>query len=210
MRKFIIAFGIILYLVSMQSCVSTTAFQTARVTEAGDYGYSGGILLPNYSYEGSGEDLKTDYEFPAVDLRARYGLINNLDVGGHISLIGSSGLDVKYQYYGDSESLLAAAAGFDISYLSIDTNGETAYQSIDYTIPLYFSIHPSEFLGIYLSPRYSYRNISIGNGSFIGAVGGVRIGKRVAGFVEYAFMASTNNNWSDHTQLNIGIGVGIN
>jgi len=216
MKKLLLFCTFVGLIFGMQSCVSTSSFQTARVTETGEYGYGAGITLPRYTFEEEITDTIFGSNSQSVngfagEIYARYGVMENLDVGLKVAVIGSSGIDAKYQFLGDSESMLAGSVGLGLSYLSINGGGNdaTSYRTFDLTVPLYFSIHPTDWFSFYLSPRYLYR-ASSNNASFYGGIGGVRVGKRTAGFIEYALMANNSDLWGTHRQLNIGIGIGIN
>lgn len=198
----------------MQSCVSNKAFQTARTTPAGDSGWGIGLALP------SGEIIDTTSLVAdtvtlggfAGEFFYRYGITDKLDAGVNVTLIGTGGADLKYQFLGDSESPLAASIGAGFGYLSIggSTDGDSSYKVIDITIPAYVSYHPNDALGLYLSPRYILRKFGDQSTNYLGGIAGIRLGGERSGmFLEYGYLNSSDANFGKQTQLNVGFGIGI-
>ena len=89
----------------------------------------------------------------------------------------------------------------------------------DLTVPAYFSYHPSDWLGIYASPRYTFRNNRVTDvdgvkkdafkSHWYGVTGGMRIGKKTAFLLEYSYFGN-NQNSSPLSQITGGIAIGIN
>jgi len=194
-------------LLSIQSCISTSALQTARVTPAGETAWGIGVLLPKAELI-NGDS--TDFKSFAGELSARYGITDKLDVGAKLTLIGTGGVDAKYQFLGDAESKFAGSAGLGFGYLSFGTDDDktTLY---DLTVPAYFSYHPVTAVSAYVSPRFIYRHLPGASNTFFGGVVGLRLGTKKFGiFGEYVYLNSSKKETnSNQTQLNFGIGINI-
>jgi len=201
---------------SLQSCLSNKAFQTARTTPQGDKGFGVGVSLPSvdeYTLDDNHVALDTSSRGGfAAEIFGRYGLTDKLDVGFNLSIIGTGGVDAKYQFLGDSESVFAGSVGAGIGYLSVTTgegSSETSSSLIDISIPAYFSCHLSNAFALYVSPRFILRKGSDLSGN-IGAIGGIRAGtERVGVFAEYGYIRSGNKEFSNQTNINVGVGFGI-
>ena len=189
----------------LQSCVSTSALQTARVTPKGEVAWGVGVLFPKAELI-AGDS--TDFQSFAGEVSIRYGITDKLDVGGKLTLIGTGGVDAKYQFLGDEESTFAGSVGLGAGYLSIDLGGGST-TIIDLTIPTYFSYHPITAVALYASPRFIYRNFPGASNTFFGGIGGIRLGgKKFGVFGEYVFLNSSKKDTnSNQTQFNVGIGV---
>lgn len=197
---------ILLVAFSISSCVSNRAFQTARTTPQGEAGGGAGLAITQSNTFESTDT--TDLGGFTGEIFARYGLTEKLDLGFNLSLIGTAGADFKYQFIGDQESAFAGSAGGGIGYFSIES-GDVKTTTIDVIVPAYFSFHAGDALALYTSPRFVQR-FSNGNGTFLGLIGGTRIGtEQFAIFLEYGVLKSFNDNYSNHKQFNLGMAVGI-
>jgi len=200
----------------LQSCISNKAFQTARVTPQGEKGWGMGVALPKADFFDTNADGEiidtTSLGGFAGEFFFRTGIAENLDVGVNLTLLGTSGADIKYQFLGDAESKIAGSVGAGFGYLSFSSgegDSESSSSIIDITIPTYFSYHPSSAIGVYVSPKYIFRKAD-SNSSNFGGVAGLRIGGERNGlFLEYGYLKSSDDNYSDQTQFNIGFGIGI-
>lgn len=202
----------------MQSCVSNKSFQTARTTAVGDYGWGFGVSLPKGEYidtSAANTVLDTiDTGGFAGEIFGRFGVAEKVDIGINLTLIGTGGADVKYQFLGDSESTIAGAVGLGVGYLSIgaseNNSDDGSYTVLDFAVPTYFSYHPAEMIGVYASPKFIYRKFGNDNTTFFGGVAGLRIGgERGAAFIEYGYLTGGSDIFSNQTQFNIGFGIGI-
>lgn len=214
MKKHYKVFGFIATVALFASCASMSTMQTARTTHKGEFatGFGGGYV-------------KTDVEIgtldtisiaaPFMEIGGRYGITDKLDVGAKLTLIGTAGVDVKYQFLGDKESMFAAAVGGGLGYLSI-SSGDSESNLIDLQIPVYLSLHPTEWLSIYASPKYVMRNnfwkssSTTGNdmSHWYGATGGLRLGRGTAFFAEYSYFGNSAIN-KPFSQFTVGVGIKI-
>ncbi|MFN3555746.1 MAG: DUF5777 family beta-barrel protein [Bacteroidales bacterium] len=206
----------------MSSCVSMSSLQTARVTEPGEFGVglSAGYINTEIDL---GDDESISLKAPYFELAGRFGITERLDLGARLGLIGTAGLDLKYQFIGDNVSPFASSAGFGVSYVSIsssDSSGDSSNKSesnlIDLTFPVTFSYHPTDFLGLYVAPKYVMRlnNYTVNGESnsqssgWLGATTGIRMGRKNALFVEYSYFGSGSQE-SAFGQFMIGLGFNI-
>lgn len=192
-------------LITIQSCVSTSALQTARVTPVGETAWGLGLLLIK-------DELinvdSSDFNDIAVEISTRYGITDKLDIGSKFTLFGTGSIDVKYQFLGNAESKIAASTGVGFGYLThgSDTDKNSIF---DVSIPAYFSCHPVTALSAYVSPRFIYRLLKGPNNTFFGGAAGLRFGtKKIGIFTEYVYLNSSKKEInSNQTQFNIGIGI---
>lgn len=204
------AFGVIL-----SACASMSTMQTARTTEQGEFAYSVGV--GQVQTEADLFDTTVTIKMPMIEIAGRFGIIENLDAGFKMTLIGTFVGDVKYQFYGDNSSLLAASGGFGLGRLTM-TSGVFENKTTDLMFPVFASVHPTDWIGVYMSPKYIFRlNKSTNtetkesesfNSHWYGATMGVRLGRENALFAEYSLFA---NNVSDFNfkQINVGVGFKI-
>ncbi len=181
----------------LSSCVSMSSMQTARTLGKGKTELSLGASRVSYDYSLSETDSLSQKAFTG-EIDWRYGITDKLDIGGKASILGTSGAYAKYQFLGDQDSKLAASGGAGVGYLTMDLTigeGENKIKTVDYYVPLNFSYHPKEWIGIYTSPRYTYRTTKINDSKaspshWYGTTTGIRLGKKVAPFIEYSIFGS--------------------
>lgn len=200
--------------VFLSGCASMSTMQTARTTKKGEFGYSfgGGYVSTEMPIEGVDT---MNVNAPLLEAGARYGVTENLDVGGKITIIGTAVADAKYQFLGDQESKIAGSAGLGVGYLSMES-GDTESKLYDLMVPAYFSYHPADWLSIYTSPKYVFRINSYNSDSetgtetnhWYGAGAGLRIGKNTGVFLEYTYFGNTEYE-KPFSQINAGIGIRI-
>ena len=189
------------------SCITMSTMQTARVTEKGKFATDIGLGLMNagVSYPG--------IYIPEIEVGARYGVTDKMDVGAKISTIKAITADAKYQFLGDKKSVFAGSAGLGFEYIySMSTN------FYDLVLPVYFSYHPLDWLSIYGSPKYFlkyanyYDSKNYTNHNTIshwyGTTGGIRLGRRIAFIAEYSYFR-TNVESEPYSQITAVICIGF-
>ncbi len=202
--------------VSTQSCVSNKAFQTARTTSEGEVSFGGGISFPNAEFFSDSQDSLgldvTNIGGFGLEIFGRYGITEKLDVGVNVTLIGTSGLDLKYQFLGDHESEIAGSISVGASILRITVDGDSTGGGgvFDFSVPAYFSWHPAEKFAIYASPRYTFRRIGDTSANFIGGLGGLKLGGENAFFIEYGFFGTNSDSFGNQRQFNLGFATNLN
>lgn len=201
----------------LSSCVSMSSMQTARTLGQGNTEMAIGASTVKYEFVSNEDTL--DAKTITGEIDWRYGITDKLDVGVKASIIGTSGAYAKYQFLGDDESAFAGSGGVGLGFLTIESgSGEfkTKSKTTDVSVPLYFSYHPNDWFSIYTSPRYTLRNIkntdvdsSDGSTShWYGATTGVRLGKRIAPFIEYSIFDGSNAT-KPLSQITGGISIGF-
>jgi hypothetical protein len=159
------------------ACINMSSLQTAetlkpntsRVIIGGGYYQSPAVLAGLETNEDEeAETLDSEFEelkVPYLEVGARYGLMEDLEVGAKLTLIGTIAADGKYRFY--ESGAVSLAAGLGLGYVDIESSagsGETESKAksriIDVMLPLYASYRVSEMFALYTSPKYVYRNIS--------------------------------------------------
>ncbi len=136
------------------SCVSLNSHQTGRTVGKNNISIFGNF---NFGHIDSIQftSLGNSETFYISEIGAYGGIKDNFDVGikanTSLQLTGMS----KYQFIGDEKSLFASSFGFDIgtSPLLSLVFGGLGYSG---TLSLFNSIHPTDYIAITLSPRYSH------------------------------------------------------
>ena len=141
------------------SCLSRSTYNGARTTPQGELSLHGGITLAPL--------------LPAIEVGARVGLAENIDIGADILLPGNIRGDVKFGLM-NSENY-AMSLGLGVSYwnfktdvsLTKDSDGneipeaerkETSlkFSSIDVVVPIYNSFSIGKSFHIYVTPILGY------------------------------------------------------
>lgn len=201
------------------SCASMSSMQTARVTNQGEvaFGVGGGYVSTDIQL---GEAETIEIAAPLMEVTARYGITERLDVGAKLGIIGTAGLDAKYQFLGDRHSTLASSAGLGVYYLSLtSSSGDTESESsiVDLHIPVYLSVHPTDFFAFYAVPKFIVRrnNYSVNatsetaSSNWMGVTTGIRLGRKTGFFAEYSYFGTSSYD-APLGQFMLGIGIGIN
>ena len=151
--------------------------QTARIMKKGNVGITvsyGNLIASKRCYSEFGE------------LNIRFGISEKWDFGIEIALFMPITFNAKYQFVGNDSSLIACSAAIGLGTTSLEEfilHDDDKYIAV--FLPLYASIHPSNWFGLYINPRiYSFfwegkplYNVRIASG--------VRIGKKIAFLLEY-------------------------
>jgi len=195
----------------LSGCVSMSTMQTGRTVGQGNSEVNVGGSGVKYAFVLGIEELDTaSVSAPMLEADFRYGVTDKLDIGGKVSLLGTSGLYGKYQFLGDRESVLAGSVGAGFSYLQLGAESgidETSFSIFDFTVPVYFSVHPVKWIGIYATPRYTLRLVG-GASHWFGGTGGIRLGNRFGGFAEYSLFTSSSAT-TNLSQVAFGLSFGI-
>lgn len=133
----------------LTSCGSYSSMQTAKTVETGTGEIGLNLYYPygviNAIAQVADEDKK-NFTIPYIQATGKYGIMDRLDAGINLSTFGQIGLEAKYQFYGDQQSIFAAATGLGFNTFF--------FYYYDFQIPLHLSVHPLENLGIYATPKY--------------------------------------------------------
>ena len=120
--------------------------------------------------------------FPQLELTLRYGVTDNLDIGGKLYLIGAEA-GFKYQFLrGPLDVAIAPAA----SYISIGSSSGNSSSSISATylhLPLLFGLNINENVALSFGPKFLYTIASVTAGDTSDRASAATSGLWVGGYV---------------------------
>jgi len=165
-------------------CASLTGFQDGR-TLGKDNGEIGGSInftrSPDFDILDDEDSDSLDVTlpsatFPFLEFSGRFGVADKVDVGVRLNTNLNLGVNAKFQVVGDQESPFAMALGAEIATFGL----LSGFWNVQ--IPVFLSVHPSERMSVYLTPRYTYQFSTLAgaeNGlSYVGANAGIMFGAR--------------------------------
>jgi hypothetical protein len=212
MKKVLLS-SIILSATLMTGCVSFSTLQTGRVLGEGNF--AGTAAFSSINGQILSDSAATTA--PMMEFQTTYGITDKLDGFIKIGLLGTSSLGAKYQLLGNDESKGALSFGTSIGTISVSSG--TAKTTIwDWTLPVYASYHPTDWLAVYASPKYvmrftgNYENDKKTNSStsgWYGGTGGIRVGRKFGFMVEYSAF-TTNGLAKPYSQVSAGLTYGGN
>ncbi len=180
--------------------------QTARTLPEGQYRF-----LIGGGYFRTSETSPSDpsrVTYPYLEAGARFGFIENWDLGLRFTLPGMFTGDVKAQFL--STDTWAMAAGFGVGYMAVKedkTAGTTSNlfpnEMLDLFLPVYLSYDFSRWVGLYVSPRLVFRKVDREMFLF-GTAFGARFGNKVGVFIELSGASDFKSNYS---QGQVGFGI---
>jgi hypothetical protein len=191
------------------NCASLTGFQTGRTV-----GQENGELLisinasqtPEFDFDGNDTTDVDNFYFPNLEVSGRYGIIEKLDIGLRVNTNFNLAFDAKYQVIGDRYSPVAVAVGGGVGTFGLFA----ALWNVQ--IPVYFSIHPSEMVDIYITPRYIAQFAAgdfSGSLSYLGGNAGIMFGKRTKFGIDAGLYNVSAVNQDLLPILTFGIGAKI-
>jgi hypothetical protein len=182
--SFIYTLLLLLLLGLASGCATFTGFSTGRTVGKGNGEVRGSLSIietPDLIVSET-DTLIPTLRIPLLEGLVRIGVTERLDIGLKISSVAIIALDGKYQFIGNQESIFAAAVGAEIGLIPLPLLIGVPVTVVYFHVPLYLSIHPTEKIHIYVSPRYVYQygtSISkfIGNANYTGFHAGVLFGR---------------------------------
>ena len=207
----VLALGVLL----AQGCASLSGFHTGRTVGENRGEFTASINAGNAPDFSDDEDNISDelsvVFFPNIELGGRYGVSERFDVGVRLNTSLNVLLDVKYQLVGDQESPFAMSTGAGFGTFGLIST-QTAL--LNFQVPLYTSYHPTESIGIYLSPRYigqfgTVFSETSGLLSYYGFNTGAEFGKETLRFgLDYGFYRLNSPGQIRNTSvMQFGIGL---
>lgn len=158
-------------------CAQFTPFHTARTEGKGNLTLSPSISGVGLSEQSGAGELGSLF-LPYGQLEAAYGLNDNLDVVASFSTSANLLASLKYRIIGTNESGFAFTIMPGYEYQTSIPNNTTRVDR--FHIPLIFSIHTDDNIGIFLSPKYVIQVAdNVENFSFPGIAAGISIDRRV-------------------------------
>jgi hypothetical protein len=200
-------------------CVSLSSMQTARTVQKGTAMGSAGIgyehtKFTSYSSDPDTKDLQRAIEvlpMPIIEGGIRYGVAENFDIGGKLSLLpGSLSASGKYMLMG-RKSKTALATGLNLDYGSFKTSSSSSSTQeaqstkvdykltiIDASVPFYTSYDINNVFSVFLTPRAGMRftssTSSEGDKSGSSPIVGLNVGFTIGWFVaEMALLDELNS-----------------
>jgi len=175
-------FAALLSTLMLGACANMSALQTAETLKPGEGEFTVGAGYVNHKAIGNEDSEATA---PYMEFQYRRGIAEKFDAGAKVTLIGTAGIDAKYQLIDNPTWDLAI--GTSLAYLTIssggtvdgngDISGETKSTIIDWTIPVYISAQVSDGLALYTSPKYMLRTGAGDALSVLGATVGAKWGQ---------------------------------
>jgi len=134
--------------------IAIPALQTGKT--AGKSNLDMGIHVSHGKYSQNSvldPDGELDYK-PVFGMKASYGVTERIDLGISLDQTTFLSLRFKYQFLGDQHSLFAASTGLESGFISAAffLGNLTYYLST----PLFISVHPTEKLAFYVTPRFTH------------------------------------------------------
>jgi hypothetical protein len=155
MKKQCLFLALALGIILSQGCASLSGFHTGRTVGENRGEFTASLNAGNAPDFSESEDEVSDalniVFFPNIELGGRYGISEKFDVGLRLNTSLNVLLDAKYQIVGDQESPFAMSVGAGFGTFGLIS---TQAALINFQVPVYTSYHPTEAIGIYLSPRY--------------------------------------------------------
>ena len=188
----------LLGLILVSSCAQISSFQSARTTpkNEGEFGASINVAGISDGFDGG------SYGGGVVELWGRYGVGEKTDLGLKLSTGLTFVFDVKQQLVGDQQLKFALAIGGAAGgFLA----GEFVHQ---FHLPLYLSLHPSERIAWYLTPRFINQGIfGQGNVNYLGSSIGVLFGRKVKFGIDLSYAGALANTPEGLQDSNLGVGL---
>jgi len=153
LKSFLVANLLFLF----SGCISLTSMQTGRTLGKNNAEFSANVTYGNFSntsvyYQTDTTDVDNVlFSMPNGGLKCSFGLTEKLDLGINIDLLGNVGSNLKYQIIGNKETFFASSIGFDLGFNFVPAI--FGFATTNLSIPLFLSIHPTDYLSIYLTPR---------------------------------------------------------
>ena len=151
---------------TLAGCPSLSTLQTPRTVPQGEVRFGLGfeaVGIKTAAHTDSATGTTTPSQsvtFPQFEFTARYGLTDNIDIGGKLYLIGAE-LGLKYQFLrGPLDVAIAPAA----SYISFGSSNDSSSSSISATylhLPLLFGLNLNENFALSFGPKLLYTIASI-------------------------------------------------
>ena len=204
-----------------QACMNASTLQTARVLPPKDVQIyvGGGMTQFPGAPEGVGKLLAS---LPYLEAGGRYGVVNSVDVGAHFTLIGTAGVDGKWQFLDSGP--FALSTGLGLYYLSIDSGGDSSSSTdengstvtvktskvtskiIDVVVPLYASMDLSSHFTLYTAPKYVLRAVmndtATQTSHSAGGTLGFKLGDSWGLMLESTYLKSLSSTGYDALQFN--------
>ena len=179
-------------------CMNASSLQSPRTLKPGEERATVGV---GYTAIEEGDILAPYF----LEFSYRAGIIENLDAGLKVTLLGSTSIDGKYQFL-DLEGLSMSAGlslgGYQISITSTGADGEEIEAStnvLDVAVPVFVGYDVADWFTVYAVPKYVMRS-SFGTDQdtafnhFYGATAGIKLGDTWGLFAEGSALAASEGD----------------
>ena len=173
---------------ALTGCPSLSTMQTPRTVPLGQVRFglgfeAVGIKTAARSDSSTGTTTPSQsVTFPQLELSLRYGVTDNLDIGGKLYLIGAEA-GFKYQFLrGPLDVAVAPAA----SYISFGSSSGSSSSSISATylhLPVLFGLNLNDNVAISFGPKFLYTIASIAAGDTSDRSSAATSGLWIGGYV---------------------------
>lgn len=142
------------YALLLSSCITVSTMQHARTLKRDTWSYGAALGYQAQSFS-TNENAK-----PVTEAFVRYGLVDRFDLGVKHSFFGNTYVDGKYMFWAPGR--FSMSTGLGLSYVGYrNPDSEDAYRqsfsALEYHIPLYTAWDASDWLTLYVTPRYIQR-----------------------------------------------------
>lgn len=161
--------GLVVIAVALTGCPSLSTMQTPRTVPLGQVRFglgleAVGIKTASRTDSNGNTQAATSVTLPQFEFSARYGLTDNLDIGGKLYLIGAE-LGLKYQFArGGLDMALAPAASYiSLSSSSSDSSGNSSSSSVSVAylhLPLLLGFNVNDKVTLSFGPKLLYAIVS--------------------------------------------------
>ncbi|TVQ41801.1 MAG: hypothetical protein EA362_14155 [Saprospirales bacterium] len=199
MQRLVMLFFLVLLLVIFWSCASLTGFEEARTVGVGNHGISPSVNAVVVNNFFSDDD---EFFYPNLDIKYRYGLTENLDLGVRASSTFNLGAFAKARLWDSEDGTIAIGGGLEFA--------STLGTSLETHLPLFFSYYPNDNITFNFSPRliglYVLDFTDEERFTYLGANTGLLIGK---GNTRVGFDLGFYNSVSGSRSYLFTAGVGL-
>lgn len=179
-------------------CMNASSLQSPRTLEPGE---ERATLGAGFTAVDEGDIIAPGF----LEFSYRAGLIENLDVGLKLTLLGSTSVDAKYQLLDLDGLALSAGLSFGGYQVSVTSNGPEGEEIVsetnvvDVAVPVLVGYDVADWFTVYAVPKYVMRS-SFGTDQdtafnhFYGATVGVKLGDTWGLFAEGTALAASEGD----------------
>jgi hypothetical protein len=196
-----------LALLGLGGCASLSSYQEARVLQKGEARIGiGGSYYNDDLKRTVFNDTGTGTTYPVINVSGRLGVWNNLEIGVLYAIPGAIDADLKYQLLGrDSASDWQLSTGLKGGYANLEVddssgNSKVEVPVVDLTVPVYLGWTPTPWMGLTVTPQFTYRisdnETFYPHGPIAGANVDMRLGKEFSLVGEFGYHRHLTKDYS--------------
>ncbi len=191
----------------LAGCASNSNFHSGRPLGQGN---AQGFFTISY-LNGEGEDtteLIDSYTFTTFEIGGMVGLLEGLDVGVKYTFPTAGFLEAKYTLIGkDRQHGFFFGPGIRGGYTALPSDTGEELTRIEFAIPIYCSLYPTDWLGMSIIPSYSGRFLNTADSGLDNLLGGnvnIDLGRKFGFLAEFSFYRNCSANWNE---MQVGAGI---